>query len=259
MVFRLVNSRVPNIFCAEGSDFPCLEFKGLFYRMTLMIPYAEQFSLKPSRECEIFVYKIPRSVCEQELRSMFEKYGDIFHLRLIQRPEKRYNYAFVRFSNRISVKTAVLRWNGYEIRKQERISVCRSIENRKLVLFNVPRHLPSYEIKNFISLYTTGLQDVQAPEPRDGKSVNSGLAFLIYDTHTCASIAKKTLNLNKDFYKYKKPLFAEWHTPGLIWDDCEVNVILLFFQIFIIYFDVYVLHGFSNFTLKSLLMSSVAK
>lgn len=198
--------------------------------MTFMLPNGVHISeFKPSRDCEIFVYKIPRSVCEQELTSMFEKYGDIYHLRLVQRAEKRYNYAFVRFTNKIAVKVAVLRWNAYEIRTEKRISVCRSVENKKLVLFNIPRHLPCQEIKKLISLYTKGLQDVHVFDPKDGKNVNTGLAFLIYNTHTCASVAKKTLNATNDFHNYKKPLYVEWHTPGLSWDDSETNVSFFFF------------------------------
>lgn len=57
--------------------------------MTFMLPNGVRVSeFQPSRDCEIFVYKIPRSVREQELTSMFEKYGDIYHLRLVQRAEK---------------------------------------------------------------------------------------------------------------------------------------------------------------------------
>lgn len=197
--------------------------------MTFVLPNGVHISeFQPSRDCEIFVYRIPQSVCEQELTSMFEKYGDIYHLRLVQRAEKRYNYAFVRFTNKIAVKRAVLQWNGYEIRMEERIFVCRSIENKKLVLFNVPRHLPCKEIKKLISLYTKGLQDVQVFESKDGNSVNTGLAFLIYDTHTSASVAKRTLNATNDFHQYKKPLYVEWHTPGLSWNDSEVNVSFFF-------------------------------
>lgn len=209
--------------------------------MTFVLPNGVHISeFQPSRDCEVFVYRIPRSVCEQELTSMFEKYGDIYHLRLVQRAEKRHNYAFVRFTNKIAVKVAVLRWNAYEIRMEERISVCRSIENKKLVLFNVPRHLPCQEIKKLISLYTKGLQDVHVFEPKDGKSANTGfagknantgLAFLIYDTHICASVAKKTLNATNDFHNYKKPLYVEWYTPGLSWDDSEASVSYFFLNL----------------------------
>lgn len=186
------------------------------------------YDSEPSRDCEVFVYRIPASVSEEELASMFEKYGEIYKLRLVRKATRKgKNYAFVRFTDPNAVRSAVLRWNGYEIRKEQRILVCKSVDNKCLVLCSIPKYLTSLEIYNLLKRFVEGLQKVQAVESREFRN-NSGLAILKFDTHTSAAIAKKVLRPLKR-QLWKRPVAVEWYTPGLEWNDYAVSKIYLLF------------------------------
>lgn len=55
----------------------------------------------PPRGCELFVGKIPRDVCEEELVPLFERAGRIYEFRLmLEFTGENRGYAFVTYSNR---------------------------------------------------------------------------------------------------------------------------------------------------------------
>lgn len=147
----------------------------------------------PGAGHEVFCGRIPKDVFEDELIPLFERCGSVWDLRLMMDPMTGYNrsFCFVTFYEKDGANEAVKQLNNYEIRPGKTLKVNISVANVRLFVGNIPKNKSKEEILEEFHKHTDGIVDVIIyNSPDDVKKKNRGFAFLEYDSHKSASMAK---------------------------------------------------------------------
>ena len=148
----------------------------------------------PSQGCEVFVGKIPRDCFEEELVPVFEKMGKIYELRLMMEyPWLNEGYAFVVYGEVASAKESVRQLNNYEIRKGRKLSVSMSVDNCRLYVGRIPKYVTKEDVRQEVQKVTEGVVDVVVYPSEADKTKNRGYAFVEYDSHRAAAMARRKL------------------------------------------------------------------
>ncbi|CAH1268186.1 A1CF [Branchiostoma lanceolatum] len=148
----------------------------------------------PLRGCEVFVGKLPRDLYEDELVPVFEKIGRIFELRLMMDfSGSNRGYAFVMFTNKEDAKNAVRQLNNYEIRKGRFIGVIQSVDNCRLFVGGIPKNKTREDILEEMAKITEGVENVIVYPMVTDKTKNRGFAFVEYESHRAAAMARRKL------------------------------------------------------------------
>ena len=148
----------------------------------------------PQRGCEIFIGKIPRDIYEDELVPVFEKVGPIYEFRLMMDfSGSNRGYAFCMYTNKTNAKRAIKDLNNYEIRKGRLLGVCSSVDNCRLFVGGIPKNKNREDIHQEMSKVTDGVIDVIVYPSAVDKSKNRGFAFVEYESHRSAAMARRKL------------------------------------------------------------------
>uniref|UniRef100_A0A8C5AX55 Probable RNA-binding protein 46 n=1 Tax=Gadus morhua TaxID=8049 RepID=A0A8C5AX55_GADMO len=148
----------------------------------------------PPRGSEVFVGKIPRDMYEDELVPVFEKAGYIYTFRLMMEfsGENR-GYAFVMYTKREMAQKAIHMLDNYEIRPGKYIGVCVSLDNCRLFVGSLPKDKNKEEIMEEMKKVTEGVVDVIVYPSATDKNRNRGFAFVEYESHKAAAMARRKL------------------------------------------------------------------
>ncbi|XP_072920075.1 probable RNA-binding protein 46 [Hemitrygon akajei] len=171
----------------------------------------------PPRGCEVFVGKIPRDMYEDELVPVFQRAGKIYEFRLMMEfsGENR-GYAFVMYTTREESQNAIKMLNNFEIRPGKFIGVCVSLDNCRLFIGAIPKERKKEEILEEMKKVTEGVVDVIVYPSATDKTKNRGFAFVEYESHRAAAMARR---------KLIPGTFQLWgHTIQVDWADPEKEV-----------------------------------
>ncbi|KAM7366634.1 hypothetical protein PAMP_016055 [Pampus punctatissimus] len=167
----------------------------------------------PPRGCEVFVGKIPRDMYEDELVPLFERAGRIYELRLMMEfsGENR-GYAFVMYTNREAAQKAIQMLDNYEIRPGKFIGVCVSLDNCRLFIGSIPKDKKKDEIVEELKKVTDGVVDVIVYPSSSDRSRNRGFAFVEYESHKAAAMARRKL-IPGTFQLWGHSIQVDWAEP----------------------------------------------
>ncbi|XP_051967938.1 APOBEC1 complementation factor isoform X2 [Xyrauchen texanus] len=171
----------------------------------------------PERGSEIFVGKLPRDLFEDELVPLCEKFGKIYEVRMMMDCNgKNRGYAFVTFSTKQEAKNAMIQLNNYEIRNGRLLGVCASVDNCRLFVGGIPKTKKREEILAEMKKVTDGVVDVIVYPSAADKTKNRGFAFVEYESHRAAAMARRKLLPGR---------IQLWgHTIAVDWAEPEVEV-----------------------------------
>jgi Q family heterogeneous nuclear ribonucleoprotein R len=174
---------------------------------------------QPGRGCEIFVGKIPRDCFEDELVPAFEKIGKIYEFRLMMDfSGSNRGYAFVMYTNKNDAIQAVRLMNNYEIRKGRLLGVCPSVDNCRLFVGGIPKNKNKDEIMTEMTKVTDGVTDVIVYPSAMDKSKNRGFAFVEYESHRAAAMARRKLIPGR-IQLWGHQIAVDWAEPEQEVDD----------------------------------------
>ncbi|KAM6136339.1 putative RNA-binding protein 46 [Phoenicopterus ruber ruber] len=167
----------------------------------------------PPRGCEVFVGKIPRDMYEDELVPVFERAGKIYEFRLMMEfsGENR-GYAFVMYTTKEEAQLAIKILNNYEIRPGKFIGVCVSLDNCRLFIGAIPKEKKKEEILNEMKKVTEGVVDVIVYPNATDKTKNRGFAFVEYESHRAAAMARRRL-IPGTFQLWGHTIQVDWADP----------------------------------------------
>ena len=172
----------------------------------------------PPRGCEVFVGKIPRDCFEDELIPIFEKIGPIYMFRLMMEFNgHNRGYGFCVYTTRDDAKHAVDELNNYEIRKGKTIGVCLSVDNCRLFVGGIPKNKTKEEIFIEMQKVTDGVKDVICYPSVADKTKNRGFAFVEYESHKAAAMARRKLIPGR-IQPWGQQIAVDWAEP-----EREVN------------------------------------
>lgn len=167
----------------------------------------------PPRGCEIFIGKIPRDCYEDELVPAFARVGKIYEFRLMMDfSGSNRGYAFCMYTNRQDAQRAVKELNNFEIRKGRLLGVCSSVDNCRLFVGGIPKNKQRDEILQEMKKVTEGVADVIVYPSAMDKTKNRGFAFVEYDSHRAAAMARRKLIPGR-IQLWGHPIAVDWAEP----------------------------------------------
>ncbi|XP_077359349.1 APOBEC1 complementation factor isoform X2 [Festucalex cinctus] len=173
----------------------------------------------PERGSEIFVGKLPRDLFEDELVPLCEKFGRIFEVRMMMDFNgNNRGYAFVTFANKQEARAATKQLNNYEIRSGRLLGVCASVDNCRLFVGGIPKSKKREEILAEMRKVTEGAVDVIVYPSAADKSKNRGFAFVEYDSHRAAAMARRKL-LPGRIQLWGHAIAVDWAEPEVEVDE----------------------------------------
>lgn len=173
----------------------------------------------PGRGCEVFVGKIPRDVYEDELVPAFEKIGKIYEFRLMMDfSGTNRGYGFVMYTNKNDAQRAVKEMNNYEIKKGRFLGVCASVDNCRLFVGGIPKNKNKDEIMVEMKKVTDAVTDVIVYPSAGDKSKNRGFAFVEYESHKAAAMARRKLIPGR-IQLWGHQIAVDWAEPEQEVDD----------------------------------------
>ncbi|CAG7786498.1 unnamed protein product [Allacma fusca] len=148
----------------------------------------------PPKGSEVFVGKLPRDIYEPDLVPLFERIGRIYEIRLMMDfSGTNRGYCFVQYTNPEDAQRAIRELNDYEISKGRKIGVLKSVDNCRLFIGGLPKEKTESEILQEISSVTDGVRKVIAYPSAQDKTKNRGFAFVEYDSHKTAAMARRKM------------------------------------------------------------------
>lgn len=132
---------------------------------------------------------------EDELIPVFEKCGPVYDFRLMIDPLSGQNrgYAFCTYQDKSGAQDAVKKLDNHEIRPGKKLGVCISVANNRLFVGSIPKTKSKQEILEEFQKVTSDLTDVIVYMSADQKGKNRGFAFLEYESHKSAALARRRL------------------------------------------------------------------
>nr|XP_014349734.1 PREDICTED: APOBEC1 complementation factor isoform X4 [Latimeria chalumnae] len=183
----------------------------------------------PERGCEIFIGKLPRDLFEDELVPLCEKIGKIYEVRMMMDFNgNNRGYAFVTFSNKQEAKNAIKQLNNYEIRNGRLLGVCTSVDNCRLFVGGIPKTKTREEILTEMKKVTDGVLDVIVYPSAADKSKNRGFAFVEYESHRAAAMARRKL-LPGRIQLWGHPIAVDWAEPEVEVDEDTMSTVKILY------------------------------
>uniref|UniRef100_A0A8C8Z0W7 RNA-binding protein 47 n=1 Tax=Prolemur simus TaxID=1328070 RepID=A0A8C8Z0W7_PROSS len=184
---------------------------------------------RPQRGCEVFVGKIPRDVYEDELVPVFEAVGRIYELRLMMDFDgKNRGYAFVTYCHKLEAKRAVRELNNHEIRPGRLLGVCGSVDNCRLFIGGIPKMKKREEILEEIAKVTEGVLDVIVYASAADKMKNRGFAFVEYESHRAAAMARRKLMPGR-IQLWGHQIAVDWAEPEIDVDEDVMETVKILY------------------------------
>ncbi|XP_078499039.1 APOBEC1 complementation factor isoform X1 [Lissotriton helveticus] len=183
----------------------------------------------PERGCEIFIGKLPRDLFEDELIPLCEKIGNIYEMRMMMDFNgNNRGYAFVTFFNKQEAKNAIKQLNNYEIRNGRLLGVCASVDNCRLFVGGIPKTKKREEILVEMKKVTEGVLDVIVYPSAADKSKNRGFAFVEYESHRAAAMARRKL-LPGRIQLWGHPIAVDWAEPEVEVDEDTMSSVKILY------------------------------
>uniref|UniRef100_H2ZH10 RNA-binding motif protein 46 n=1 Tax=Ciona savignyi TaxID=51511 RepID=H2ZH10_CIOSA len=173
----------------------------------------------PGKGCEVFVGKLPRDLYEDELVPVLERCGRIYELRLMMDFNgNNRGFAFVKYCACSEARAALKDLNNFEIRKGRLLGVCKSVDNCRLFVGGIPKTKQKDEILIEMKKVTEGVVNVIVYPSAADKQKNRGFAFVEYqDHHTAAMARRKLMHTRPQIWGH--PIAVDWAEPEVEVDE----------------------------------------
>ncbi|GBP29224.1 Probable RNA-binding protein 46 [Eumeta japonica] len=181
---RELSSRLLSL--TENTSYTLTQINGQrIYRKTVEAWNAPE----PSRDCEVFVGRIPHDCFEDTLVPLLMLAGDLFEFRLmINFSGWNRGYAFAMYTSLDGAMNAVRMLDNYMIRPSWMLGVCPSVNNCRLFISRISPTLSSDEIVMILYDLTEEVKEV-----RIRRTSSSCSAIVEYKSHRGAAMARKGL------------------------------------------------------------------
>jgi Q family heterogeneous nuclear ribonucleoprotein R len=171
------------------------------------------------RGCEVFIGKLPPDCFEDELVPLLERAGKLRELRIMMEYSgTNRGYGFATYETRDAAKQAVRELNNLEIRKGKTLGVCLSVDNCRLFVGGIPKLKLKEDVFSEMRQLTEGVVDVIMYPSASDKTKNRGFAFVEYDSHRSAAVARKKL-MNGKAQLWGHPIAVDWAEPERFVDE----------------------------------------
>lgn len=182
---------------ADGSKYTILQVNGCRYNRAVNWTDPE-----PDKSCELYVKNIPRRFKGEDLWPLFERYGRIYHIRvLMDYNDFNRGFAFVKFAKESQAQICMELLNHYFVFPGYRLNIERSIDKSRLFANQIPKDVAAQVVQEKFKEIFPQLRDFFMPTvSQDKRSMDNdqlvlhrGFAFLEFGSHQDAVAAKKMI------------------------------------------------------------------
>ncbi|KAJ3692664.1 hypothetical protein LUZ60_011759 [Juncus effusus] len=190
----------------------------------------EELTALPPHGAEVFVGGMPRDVTEEDLRGLFDPFGDIFEVRLVKDKETRENkgFAFIIFTTKDAAQTAIEQVHEKDFKGRTLRCSVSQVKHR-LFVGNVPKGLSEEELRKIFEETGPGVQNVEYFKDQQDPTRNRGFLFVEYYNHACAEFSRQKLT-NSSFTVEGSHLTISWADPKSSLDSAASQVKTLYIK-----------------------------
>ena len=138
-------------------------------------------------------------------------------------------YFFVCYTCPEEAKRAIKELNNYEIRPGKPLGVISSVDNRKLWISGIPKNKTPAEIKADMEKLTEGVKNIILYPSLVDKTKTRGYAFVEYDSHRAAALARRKLVPGRIFLCGQEIEKVDWAEPENEVDDETMSKVKILF------------------------------
>ncbi|GFY58021.1 APOBEC1 complementation factor [Trichonephila inaurata madagascariensis] len=159
----------------------------------------------PPKESKIFIGKLPKDVYEMELFQLCAQFGKIYEIIFFLDYEgDNLGYAFVTYTNITDASKAIQGIDKFQIRCNQFIGACESVDNCRLFIGGFPKDKNKEEIMKEIGKFTRSISEVTP----------CGGAIVRYENRQAASMAKRLL-LSDRVKLFDHDIIVDWAKPAV--------------------------------------------
>ncbi|KAK2865630.1 hypothetical protein Q7C36_001686 [Tachysurus vachellii] len=122
------------------------------------------------------------------------------------------------YTQKHEAKRAVRELNNYEVRPGRLLGVCSSVDNCRLFIGGIPKTKKREEILEEVSKVTEGVLDVIVYASAADKMKNRGFAFVEYESHRAAAMARRKLMPGR-IQLWGHQIAVDWAEPEIDVDE----------------------------------------
>ncbi|CAI5680340.1 unnamed protein product [Oreochromis niloticus] len=141
---------------------------------------------------------------------------------------KNRGYAFVMYTEKHEAKRAVRELNNYEVRPGRLLGVCSSVDNCRLFIGGIPKTKKREEILEEVSKVTEGVLDVIVYASAADKMKNRGFAFVEYESHRAAAMARRKLMPGR-IQLWGHQIAVDWAEPEIDVDEDVMETVKILY------------------------------
>ena len=138
-------------------------------------------------------------------------------------------YFFVCYTCPEDAKKAIKELNNKEIRPGKPLGVIHSVDNRKLWISGIPKNRSPIEIKADMEKLTDGVKNIILYPSLIDKSKTRGYAFVEYESHRAAALARRKLVPGRIFLCGQEVEKIDWAEPENEVDEETMKTVKILF------------------------------
>ena len=171
------------------------------------------------KDCELFIGKLPKDCNEDIIFPILANFGRIHEFRVMMDFQNiNRGFAFVTYCNKDDATAAINKLNNYQIAEGKNLGVCRSVDNRRLFVGGLVKSKNEDDILSEMQRISVGVIKVIAYRSVMDKSKNRGFAFVEYESHKAAAMARRKL-IDAKPSLWGRPIAVDWAEPEIDIDD----------------------------------------
>ena len=150
--------------------------------------------IPPVNSCEIYVKHIPRDIDDEQLISLFSRFGTIWEFRImVDFQDQNRGFGYVRYLNEFDALKAIDVLNHFYLQPFRTLELKRSYDKCRLYVGNIPRHLSYDEVKEALSTLFIEMVGIvmHSPAAEEEENKNRGYVFVDFCDHGAAIRAKQ--------------------------------------------------------------------
>ena len=130
----------------------------------------------------------------------------------------------------MDAKRAIKELNNYEVKKGRLLGVCSSVDNCRLFVGGIPKNKNREDILTEMSKVTDGVVDVIVYPSAVDKTKNRGFAFVEYESHRSAAMARRKLIPGR-IQLWGHQIAVDWAEPEQDVDEDTMSTVWFAFSL----------------------------
>lgn len=146
----------------------------------------------PPVDCEIFVKGIPRNTNDVDILALFQKYGQVYELRImVDFANNNRGFGFIRYTRKEEVQRAIEVLNLFYVQPFKMLNLVKSLNKCQLYVGNIPNSLDTITIEEGLRNIFPEMLSFNIPNESQFSNKQRHYVFVNFADHATAVRAKQ--------------------------------------------------------------------